>query len=207
MVDYVDGADIVANNRLETVLLNADGRSYGLEFLIRKNTGKLTGWLSYTLSRSERQVKGLGLGDTGINNGQYFKSNFDKPHDLSITAVYTLNSRWSVSGNFVFATGLPSTYPLGRYQYAGVLLPHYGFRNQERLPDYHRLDVSATLKGRSVNGRRKKGEWTFGLFNAYNRANANSIYFIENEEKRGETTAMKTYLYGVTPNVSYSFKF
>ena len=205
MVDYVDGADILANNSIETVLLSGDGRSYGAEFYIKKNAGKLTGWLSYTLSKSERRVQGLGEGDPGINNGEWYNANFDKVHDLSITGIYSLSNRWNLAANFLYATGLPGTFPEGRYQYGGVVLPQYGNRNKERLPDYHRLDLSATLKARKALG--KSAEWTFGLLNVYNRANANSIYFKENEDNRGDTEAIKSYLYGITPNVSYSFKF
>lgn len=205
MVDYVDGANILANNHIETVLLSGEGRSYGAEFYVRKNKGRLTGWLSYTLSKSQRRVTGLGQEDPGINNGNWYNANFDKVHDLSITGIYALNDRWSFAANFIYATGLPGTYPEGRYVYGGVVLPQYGYRNQERLPDYHRLDLSATLKTRKNPG--KSGEWTFGVLNAYNRANANNIYFKENEDTRGQTDAIKTYLYGLTPNISYSFKF
>lgn len=205
MIDYVDGANILANNQIETVLLSGEGRSYGAEFYIRKNTGRLTGWLSYTLSKSQRRISGLGEGDPGINNGNWYNASFDKIHDLSVTAIYSLSERWQMAANFIYATGLPGTFPEGRYEYGGVVLPQYGFRNQERLPDYHRLDLSATLKARKTIG--KSGEWTFGLLNAYNRANANNIFFKENEDTRGQTDAIKSYLYGITPNVSYSFKF
>lgn len=205
MIDYVDGANILANNQIETVLLSGEGRSYGAEFYIRKNTGRLTGWLSYTLSKSQRRISGLGEGDPGINNGNWYNASFDKIHDLSVTAIYSLSERWQLAANFIYATGLPGTFPEGRYEYGGVVLPQYGFRNQERLPDYHRLDLSATLKARKTIG--KSGEWTFGLLNAYNRANANNIFFKENEDTRGQTDAIKSYLYGITPNVSYSFKF
>ena len=205
LVDYVDGADILANNQIETVLLSGDGRSYGAEFYVKKNTGRLTGWLSYTLSKSQRRVRGLGEGDPGINAGEWYHANFDKVHDLSVTGVYQLNKRWDLAANFLYASGLPGTYPQGRYTYAGVVLPHYGERNQERLPDYHRLDLSATLKARKSPG--KSAEWSFGVLNVYNRANATSIYFRENEDIRGNTEAVKSYLYGITPNISYSVKF
>lgn len=207
IIDYVDGADILANNQIETVLLPGEGRSYGLEFFLKKNEGRMTGWLSYTLARSQRRVKGIGQGDPGINNGQWYNANFDKTHDLSITGIYKLSDRVNISANFIYSSGLPGTYPQGRYEYAGVVLPHYGDRNQERLPDYHRLDLSMTLKAKMKNGVRKRGEWTFGLINAYNRANANSIYFKENQDNRGETEAIKSYLYGLTPNIAYSINF
>ena len=207
MVDYVDGADIIANNQIETQLLSGDGRSYGAEFYLRKNTGRLTGWISYTLSRSERQVKGLGQGDPGINGGDWYVTNFNKLHDLSITGIYELTDRWSLSGNFVMASGLPGTFPEGRYEYGGLIVPHYGERNSDQLPTYHRLDISATLKRKPKNGRKTAGEWVFGLYNVYNRFNANSIYFVENDENLGETQAFKSSLFGITPNITYNFKF
>ena len=207
MVDYVDGADIIANNQIETQVLSGDGRSYGLELYLKKNTGRLTGWVSYTLSRSERRVTGLGEGDPGINNGNWYATNFDKLHDLSITGIYELNDRWSLSGNFILASGLPGTFPEGRYEYAGIVIPHFEERNQDQLPMYHRLDISATLKRKPKNGKTNRGEWVFGLFNVYNRLNANSIYFIEDEENPGQTNAFKSSLFGITPNVTYNFKF
>ena len=207
MVDYVDGADIIANNQIETQILSGNGRSYGAEFYLKKNTGRLTGWISYTLSRSERQVKGFGEGDTGINNGDWYATNFNKLHDLSITGIYELNDRWSLSGNFILASGLPSTFPEGRYEYAGIVIPHFEERNQDQLPTYHRLDLSATLKRKPKNGKKNRGEWVFGLYNVYNRINANSIYFIEDEENPGETNAFKSALFGVNPNITYNFKF
>ncbi len=207
MVDYVDGADIIANNQIETQILSGDGRSYGAEFYLKKSTGKLTGWISYTLSRSERRVDGFGAGDPGINNGQWYATNFNKLHDLSITGIYELSKRWSFSGTFILASGLPSTFPEGRYEYAGIIVPHFAERNQDQLPTYHRLDLSATLKRRPKNGKQNRGEWVFGLYNVYNRINANSIYFIEDEENPGETNAFKSALFGVTPNITYNFKF
>ena len=206
-MDYVDGADIIANNQIETQILSGDGRSYGAEFYLKKNTGRLTGWISYTLSRSERQVRGFGEGDPGINGGRWYATNFNKLHDLSITGIYELNDRWSLSGNFILASGLPSTFPEGRYEYAGIVIPHFEDRNQDQLPTYHRLDLSATLKRKPKNGKQNRGEWVFGLYNVYNRINANSIYFIEDEENPGATKAFKSALFGVTPNITYNFKF
>ena len=207
LVDYVDGAELVTNNNIETELLPGRGRSYGLEFYLKKNTGKLTGWVSYTLSNAERQVKGLGMGDPGINNGEYYAANYNKPHDLSVTAVYRVNDRWSMSSNFIYATGTPTTYPRGRYEFAGLVIPQFESRNQERLPDYHRLDVSATLTGKKKRWRNGGHEWVFGFYNIYNRANASSIYFVESEEVKGESKAYKSYLFGITPSITYNFKF
>lgn len=207
LVDYVDGADILTTNTLETEILPGSGRAYGLELYVKKNRGKLTGWVSYTLSRTERKVTGIGPGDPGINNGNYYAANYDKRNDLSVTAIYRLNDRWSLSSNFIYATGVPTTYPVGRYEYAGLVIPQFEDRNQQRLPDYHRLDVSATLRGKKQRWKRGGHEWVFGFYNLYNRANATSIYFIESEDNKGESKAFKSYLFGITPSITYNFKF
>ncbi|MEM6830456.1 MAG: hypothetical protein AAF551_08050, partial [Bacteroidota bacterium] len=137
----------------------------------------------------------------------WYATNFNKLHDLSVTGIYELNDRWSLSGNFVLASGLPGTFPEGRYEYSGLVIPHFGERNQDQLPTYHRLDLSATMKRKPKNGKPRNSEWVFGLYNVYNRLNANNIYFIENEENPGQTQAFKSTLFGITPNVTYNFKF
>ncbi|MEM8567033.1 MAG: TonB-dependent receptor [Bacteroidota bacterium] len=207
LVDFVDGADLLTTNTLETEILPGIGRSYGLELYIKKNKGKLTGWISYTLSRAERKVEGITAEDPGINNGDWYAANYDKRNDLSITGIYQLNDRWSLSGNFIYATGAPTTYPIGRYEYAGLVIPQFESRNQERLPDYHRLDISATLKGKRKRWKNGGHEWVFGFNNLYNRANATSIYFVEDEDNPGQAKAFKSFLFGITPSVTYNFKF
>ncbi|MEM1407967.1 MAG: TonB-dependent receptor plug domain-containing protein, partial [Bacteroidota bacterium] len=207
LVDYVDGADLLTTNTLETEILPGIGRSYGLELYVKKNKGKLTGWISYTLSRAERKVAGITAEDPGINNGKWYAANYDKRNDLSVTGVYQLNDRWSLSGNFIYATGAPTTYPVGRYEFAGLVIPQFESRNQQRLPDYHRLDVSATLKGKKRRWKNGGHEWVFGFYNLYNRANATSIYFVENEDNPGQSKAFKSYLFGITPSITYNFKF
>ena len=207
LVDYVDGADLITNNTIETELLRGIGRGYGLEFLIRKKNGPLTGWVSYTLSKAERRVKGITESDPGINGGQWYNANFDKPHNLSVVGSYQINKRWSLSSNFVITSGIPGTFPVGRYEYAGLVVPQFGFRNQERLPTYHRLDVSATVKGKKKRWKNGGHEWVFGVYNLYNRANATSIYFTEDAENPGNVKAFKSYLFGILPSVTYNFKF
>ncbi|MEN0005453.1 MAG: TonB-dependent receptor [Bacteroidota bacterium] len=205
LVDFVDGAELTFNNNLETELLSGTGRAYGLELQISKTKGDFTGWISYTLSRSERLVE-------GINNGEYYPANFDKPHDLSLTGMYKLSDRWSFAANFIYATGQPVTYPTGRYSYSGLTVANYGSRNQDRLPDYHRLDFSATLKGKQRE--RTQSQWVFSIYNAYNRMNANSIFFQErntdangNEATTGVTEAVRLSYFGIVPSVSYEIKF
>lgn len=202
--DFIDGAELFTNNFLETELLSGEGRAYGAEFLVRKNKGRFTGWLGYTLSRTERRILGIDADDPGINNGQWYPSNVDKTHDVSITGSYKLNDRWTLSANFVYATGAPVNFPTNRYDYGGLVIPHYAGRNQDRLPDFHRLDLAATLKGKPRNGRPSRGEWSFSLYNLYNRKNASAINFGQNEDTR-LPEAVRISLLGIIPSVSYSF--
>lgn len=129
-LDYIDGADLIANNAIEQIILNGQLRSYGLELLLRKNEGKLNGWISYTLSRSEQQTPGRTPLETGINNGQWYNSVYDKLHNLAVTSSYTLNDKWSFGANFALQSGQPVTFPTGQYEYLGIVVPSYGLRNK-----------------------------------------------------------------------------
>ena len=205
-IDYIDGADLIANNALEQVILNGQMRSYGLELMLKKNEGRLNGWISYTLSRSEQQTPGRTNLETGINNGQWYKSAYDKLHNLAVTSSYLLNEKWSFGANFTLQSGQPVTYPNGQYQYLGITIPSYGLRNENRLPTYHHLDISATLTPRKNDNRNWKGEWVFSIYNLYNRKNAAAINFRQNSET-GNNEAVKTSIFGMVPAVSYNFKF
>ncbi len=198
-IDYIDGANLVFNNTLETEILSGSGRAYGIELFFKKRIGKLTGWMSYTLSKTEKQISGIGQGDPGINNGKYYAANYDRLHDLSLTGAFQVNINWSVSANFIYSSGRPITYPQGRYEYAGLVLAQYEDRNGDRMPDYHRLDLSATLYNKLG------GNWTFSLYNVYNRMNASSISFRPNEDNPIQTEAVKTTIFGIVPSISYSF--
>jgi hypothetical protein len=205
-IDYIDGADLIANNALEQVILNGQMRSYGLEVMLKKNEGRLNGWISYTLSRSEQQTPGRTNLETGINNGQWYKSAYDKLHNLAVTSSYLLNEKWSFGANFTLQSGQPVTYPNGQYQYLGITIPSYGLRNENRLPTYHHLDISATLTPRKNDNRNWKGEWVFSIYNLYNRKNAAAINFRQNSDT-GNNEAVKTSIFGMVPAVSYNFKF
>ena len=205
-IDYIDGANLVANEALEQVILNGQLRAYGLEFMFRKNTGKLNGWISYTLSRSEQQTPGRNLLETGINNGKWYSSAFDKLHNIAVTGSYNLNKKWTFGANFIMQSGQPVTYPNGQYTYFGITVPSYGERNQDRLPAFHHLDISATLTPRKNNNRKWKGEWVFSIYNVYNRRNAASIAFQQNQDT-GANEAIRTSIFGIVPGVSYNFKF
>jgi len=205
-LDYIDGADLVANNAIEQVVLNGNARAYGLEVLFRKNEGRLNGWASYTLSRSEQQTPGRNSAETGINNGAWYKTGWDKLHNLSITGMYKLNEKWSFSSIFTLQSGQPVTYPNGQYQYQGISIPTYGLRNENRLPTFHRLDVSATLIPSKNKNRNWQGEWVFGIYNLYSRKNAASISFRQNQDS-GNNEAVRLSIFGIVPSVTYNFKF
>lgn len=198
LLDFVDGTDVLLNPRVETGVLQGVGRAYGLELFLRKQSGPVTGWVSYTLSRAEQR---FAAGENiGINNGAWFPSPTDKLHNLSVIAVKPIWTRWVVGSTFSLASGLPVTYPISRYIIDGNVVAEFGKRNAERLPLYHRLDVSLTRKG-------NHGELQFGVFNAYNHFNAQSIAFRQVENNSLQTEAVQLSIFGVVPSISYSFKF
>ncbi len=205
-IDYIDGSDLIGNNTIETEILNGESRAYGLEFLARKNEGKLTGWVSYTLSKSEQRSLGGNAGGPGINNGDWYNTAYDRTHDISVTGSYKLTDKWSFGANLVFQTGRPVTYPNGQYEYEGLSIASFSDRNSDRLPSYHRLDISATYRPNRKPNRRWKGEWIFGIYNVYNQKNAASISFGQNVET-GANEATRTAIFGIVPSVIYNFKF
>ena len=205
-IDYIDGANLIANKAIEQVILNGQLRAYGLELMFRKNEGNFTGWISYTLSKSEQQTPGRNASEIGINNGKWYSSAYDKLHNLAITSSYSLNKKWSFGANFALQTGQPVTYPNGQYTYQDIVVPSYGLRNENRLPLYHHLDFSATLTPRKNDKRTYKSEWVFSVYNVYDRRNAASIAFQQNRDT-GNNEAVRTSIFGLVPAVSYNFKF
>jgi len=205
-IDYIDGADLIANNAIEQVILNGRARAYGLELLLKKNEGQLKGWLAYTLSKSEQQTPGRTASETGINKGNWYNTPYDKTHDISITGNYELNKKWTFNANFLFQTGQPTTFPIGQYEYNGITIPNYGDRNSNRLPNYHRLDISINYKPIPKRVKAYKTEWVFGIYNLYNRKNATSITFRQNN-MTGINEAIRLSLFGIVPAISYNFKF
>jgi hypothetical protein len=208
LVDYIDGADLLLNEFLEGDLLEGNGRAYGLELMLKKNVGKISGWASYTLARTERQVG-------GINNDEWYPSRFDQTHNLSLTGFYELNKRLSFSANFVVISGTPTTFPTSRFEQQGYVIPHNAndARNNVRIPTYHRMDVSATLEGKKNDERRWQGQWVFSVYNVYNRRNPFSIYFQQQEGRLPvgapvNTEAIQLSVIGnFIPSVSYNFEF
>ncbi len=205
-IDYIDGANLIANDAIEQVILNGKARAYGLEVLFKKNEGQLTGWIAYTLSKSEQQTQGRTAAESGINNGNWYNTPYDKTHDLSITSNYNLNAHWNFSSNFIFQSGQPTTFPNGQYEYNGINIPNYESRNSSRLTTYHRLDLSANYNPNPKSTKRWQGQWVFGIYNVYGRKNASSITFRENRDT-GSNEASRLALFGVIPSLSYNFKF
>ena len=208
-IDYINGANLVANNEIETIILNGQARAYGLEILFKKNEGKFKGWFAYTLSKSEQQTLGRTANEPGINDGEWYSSPFDKTHDISVNASYDLSKKWTFNANFLLQTGQPTNYPVGQYEpVKGLIVPLFddNRRNADRLPAYHRLDISATLTPEKNKNRKWQGEWVFGIYNLYGRQNAASINFRQNRETfRNE--AIQTSIFGFVPSVTYNFKF
>lgn len=199
VVDFIDGADVILNEKLETIILQGRGRACGLELFARRTAGTTTGWLSYTLSRAEQRF-GSGSGVAGINGGRWYLSPYDKTHDLSLVLTHPLRRSWNAGATFTFASGLPATYPRSRYQVDGLILAEYGPRNSARLPAYHRLDLS-------VNRKTRRGELQLGAFNAYNRFNAQSIAFRQSKDNPLASEAVEISVFGIVPSVSYTFHF
>lgn len=205
-IDYIDGSNLVGNNYIENELLRGEMRSYGIEVLLRKNTGKLTGWIAYTLSKSEQKTDGSDVGGPGINYGEWYAAGHDRRHDLSITGIYKVNEKWSLSTNVVIQSGRPVTYPNGQYSYEGLSVASYAQRNANNLPLYHRVDIGAIYTPNKRPNKKWKGEWNFGIYNVYNQKNASTITFGQNAHS-GENEATRTAIFGIIPSVTYNFKF
>lgn len=192
-VDYKNGADINTVPDVESELLYGTGRAYGLELYLKKKTGRFTGWLSYTLSKTERQI-------VGINNGNWYNAKQDRTHDVSVVGLFQLNKKWSLAATWVYYTGNAVTFPSGKYSVNGNTILLYTERNGYRMPAYHRLDFSATLE-------RRRGSWNFGLYNVYGRENAYQITFKDDPKDATKTQAERTALFKWIPSATYNFKF
>lgn len=197
-IDYRDGADINTTPDIESELLFGKGRAYGWEVLLKKKKGQLTGWIGYTLSKTERKI-------TGINNNEWYNAKQDRTHDLSIVGIYTFSPRWTFSGTFIYNTGNAVTFPTGKYVLNNMVMYQYGKRNADRMPATHRLDLSATYEKPAKH--RFQSSWSFGLYNAYGRRNPYSITFKENKDNPQKIDAIQTSLFQWVPSVTYNFKF
>jgi hypothetical protein len=196
--DFEDGADVIFNEHIESQILVGKGRSYGCELYIRKKYGKFSGWISYTISRTENKTE-------EINNNEWYPFKYDKAHDLSVVSFLKLGKRVTFSGVWVYATGNAVTFPSGKYLINNIPVPFYTERNGYRMPDYHRLDFSLTIDGK--NRKSFKSQWVLSVYNLYNRHNAYMINFRESEAIPGATEAVKLSLFGIVPSIGYNFKF
>lgn len=197
-IDYKDGANVLSNDALEPQLRFGIGRAYGLELLLRKKAGRFTGWVAYTISRSEKKID-------GVNKDEWYVARQDRTHDIAVVGVYQLTKKLSLSGDFVYYTGNAVSFPSGKYQVDNQTIFLYTERNGYRMPAYHRLDFSATWQ---LGQRRHwKSELSIGLYNAYGRQNAYAITFRESEDDPTRTEAVQTALFRFVPSISYNFKF
>ena len=197
-LDYKDGTNINTIADVESSLLYGVGRAYGFEFLAKKKIGLFSGWISYTLSKTERKID-------GINDGNWYNAKQDRTHDVSIVTILELNSKWTVSGVFVYSTGNAVTFPTGKYALGEQTIYQYANRNANRMPDYHRLDLSATYENK--NKKKNAGSWNFSLYNVYGRENAYQISFQDDPSDNSKTQIIQTALFRWVPSITYNFKF
>ena len=197
-IEYRSGTDLRGNKNVEADLLFGEGRAFGIELFMKKRFGKLNGWVGYTLSRTQRRFD-------DIDKGNWFFAKQDRTHDISVVGIYKASSRWTLSSTFVYNTGNAVTFPSGKYQLNNQTYFYYSARNSDRMPDYHRLDLAATLEARS--GNKLKSSWSFGFYNVYNRKNAFSIDFQDDPDDKTKTQAIQTTLFGIIPSVTWNFKF
>ncbi|MDE5785502.1 MAG: outer membrane beta-barrel protein, partial [Duncaniella sp.] len=195
--DYKDGRSSFSDIALENIILGGKGRSYGLELMFRKNVGRLTGWIAYTLSRTETKIP-------GINDGKWYNASNDCRHDLSISGIYKFSNKWSLSASWVYMSGKPLTAPDVKYEIAGETCYYYSRRNAYKTPSTHRLDISAKY---THAGKRFTYEWAFGVYNTYCRYNPYIVYFEDDPSKPSGTRAVLRAMYGLVPSVSYTLKF
>lgn len=203
-LDYKIGADLILNPTLEQDVIEGIGRAYGVEMLVKKNTGKWRGWVSYTYSRSEEQYKSAFLEET-INNGSYYPTNYEKPHYFSLVSTYKYTRRYSFSFNLHYSSGRPVTYPTAKYTLGGTEIVHFADRNSYRIPDYFRVDVSLNMEGNHKIKKLAHGFWSFSIYNLTGRKNVYSVFF-QNTEGRIQGYQLSV-LGDVIPSITYNFKF
>jgi hypothetical protein len=197
-IDYKNGAELVANEKVESQLVYGKGRAYGLELYAKKKQGKLTGWISYTLSRTERQIN-------GVNNNLWYPATQDQTHNVALVAIYKASKKWTLSTDFVFNTGNAVSWPSGKYDVNGRTIFYYTQRNSYRMPAYNRLDLSATLQSKKT--AKFEGSWTFSVYNIYGRENPYFIQFQNDPGNPQKTQALQYSLFRWIPSVTYNFKF
>ncbi len=199
-IDFKDHAALLLNPEIDGETRIGEARSAGVEFLVQMNLNKLNGWVSYTYSKTERTI-------AGINNNKPYPAPYDKPHNVAVVLNYPLTRELHVGANWIYSTGNPVTFPTGRYEIMGSVLPIYSNRNAYRMPDYHRLDVSITWTKPPKPNKKWQSEWNISVYNAYGRHNAWAINFVPDEINPNITRAELTYLFSYIPSLTYNFKF
>ena len=199
-IDFKDHPNLLLNEKMEGELRIGTSWAYGTEFLVKVNKEKYNGWIGYTWSNSWREIP-------EINDGNKYLSPYSRTHDVSVVLNRALGKRGRLGMNWIYSSGTPMTSPIGRMFIGGDVVPIYSGRNQERMPDYHRMDISYTLQSKNKKKRKWQGEWNFALYNAYGRKNAWSIYYEQDEDDPYEVKANKTFLFQIVPSVTYNFKF
>lgn len=198
-IDYKDGAQLIANQNVESQLVYGSGRAYGLELFLKKKYGRFNGWVGYTLSRTEDKF-------VTINHGKYFAARQDRTHDVSVVGIYQLNKRWSFSSAFVYSTGNAVSYPTGKYSTGGLTTFSYSERNGYREPANNRLDLGATLEGKEH--KKYHSSWTFGIYNVYGHWDPYTITFRDSKTVPNTTEAVITSIFPTpVPSVTWNFKF
>lgn len=204
VLDFKTGAQLLLNENVETEVLQGEGKAYGVEFLARKNTGNLTGWLGYTYSRSLFKLDSP-FNEERVNDGEFFPSNFDKPHDFSAVMNYKLSRRVSFSGNFVYQTGRPVTFPVGNYSLNGTNFVLYSDRNKFRIPDYYRLDLGINIEGNHKKNKVFHSFWSLSVYNVLGRNNPYSVFFVTQD---GDVKGLQSSIFNVpVPSITYNFRF
>jgi hypothetical protein len=204
IIDFKTGAQLFLNENIETEVLQGEGKAYGVELLLRKNRGKLNGWLGYTYSRSFFKLDSP-FPQERVNDGEFFPSNFDKPHDFSMVVNYKITRRFSFSGNFVYQTGRPVTFPVGNYEFNGNEFVLYSDRNQFRIPDFYRLDLGFNIEGNHKIKKFAHSFWTISVYNVLGRNNPYSVFFVSQD---GEIEALQSSIFAIPiPSITYNFKF
>jgi hypothetical protein len=203
-IDFRGGADILLNKNIETSILQGIGKAQGSEWMIRKSNGKLNGWLSYAYSRSLIKINGA-TNEDQINDGNWYPSIADRPHQINMALSYQISRRWNLALSFIYNTGRPITYPNGRYVFNGVPVLNYESRNLDRIPDYHRLDISITFEPNLTKNKKWESSWNFSIYNVYGRKNPFSVFF------KGQESNLQAYqlaILGVAfQSITYNFKF
>ncbi len=206
VIDFKDNANIIANKNIETEIRRGTGWSYGLELFVKKNTGKFTGWVSYTWSKTEFNIP-------DINEGRTYYASYDRRHNFNLVGSYDINERWNISGNWVFGSGRPLTMPVQKYQHGNNYPVYIPERNNYRIAPYHRFDISATLYRKQKEGRKNQSSWNFSVYNLYSRKNPFTVFTRDEQDKDGNSLnngrkeVAMLYLFTIIPSVTYNFNF